>query len=207
MLHDLQTLIGCSIFAADGRIGNVQSFLFDDRSWTVHYLVVDVGSWLTRKNVVLPLTAMEQPDWEKKTFHLRFTKNQMRDSPGLDGEESVSRQQEKAMEEYFGSLASWVDRELGASNIPTGRQYPVKTNQPSHLRSVWNLSDYRVWAVAGELGRVEGFIMDEGSWHIGYLSVRPEKLLSGGPQLVPTNSVESISWADQRIHLFQDPTA
>jgi PRC-barrel domain len=203
MLHDLKTVIGSSVFATDGEIGNVRNLLFDDCTWTIHYLVVDVGSWLTRKDLVLPITAIERPDWEKKAFHLRLTKKQARDSPGVDAEEPVSRQQEIAMKQYFGSLACWVDSGLGASTIPTGRKYPVHTKQDPHLRSIWNLSGYPVWTTDGELGYLESFIMDETSWHLGYLSVRAGDWLSGGSLLVPTNSVESISWADRRIDLYQ----
>jgi uncharacterized protein YrrD len=97
MLHDLKIVIGSSVFATDGEIGNVRNLLFDDRSWTIHYLVVDVGSWLTRKDRVLPITAIERIDWEDKTFHLRLTRKQVGDSPGVEA--PVSRQQEIAMKQ------------------------------------------------------------------------------------------------------------
>jgi hypothetical protein len=177
--------------------------LFDDRSWTIHYLVVDVGSWLTRKDRVLPITAIERIDWEDKRFHLRLTRKQAGDSPGVEAEEPVSRQQEVAMKQYFGRFAYWIDSGLGASTIPTGRKYPVHTEEDPNLRSVWNLSGYPVWTTDGELGYLESFIVDEASWHLGYLSVRAGTWLSGGSLLVPTNSVKSISWADRRIDLDQ----
>ena len=65
MLHDLETLTGSSVIATDGEMGNVRNFLFDDQLWTIHFLVVDVGSWLTWRAAVLAITAVEQPDWVK----------------------------------------------------------------------------------------------------------------------------------------------
>jgi uncharacterized protein YrrD len=62
MLHDLNTLTGFSVIATDGEMGSIRNFLFDDQSRTIRYLVVDVGSWLTRRAVVLAITAVEQPD-------------------------------------------------------------------------------------------------------------------------------------------------
>jgi hypothetical protein len=47
MFHDLETLTGSSVIATDGEMGSIRNFLFDDQSWTIRYLVVDVGSWLT----------------------------------------------------------------------------------------------------------------------------------------------------------------
>ena len=58
MLHDLDTLPGSSVIATDGEIGYIRNFLFDDQSWTIRYLVVDVGGWLTRRAVVLAITAV-----------------------------------------------------------------------------------------------------------------------------------------------------
>jgi hypothetical protein len=89
MLHDLDTLTGSSVIATDGEMGSIRNFLFDDQSWTIRYLVVDVGSWLTRRAVVLAITAVEQPDWVKKTFHVHLTKEQVRHSPDVDTEKPV----------------------------------------------------------------------------------------------------------------------
>jgi len=204
MLHDLNTLTGSSVIATDGEMGSIRNFLFDDQSWTIRYLVVDVGSWLTRRAVVLAITAVEQPDWVKKTFHVHLTKEQVRHSPDVDTEKPVSRQQEIAMQEYFGwpiYWADWADGELGASSTPTGRKYPVHTKGNSHLRSAWDLAGYEVWATDGDIGRVDGFIMDDASWHLGYLDVKAGDWLHNRSVLVPTRWVNSVSWADHRVNL------
>ena len=52
MFHDLETLIESSVIATDGEMGSVRNFLFDEQSWTIRYLVVDVGNWLKRRAVV-----------------------------------------------------------------------------------------------------------------------------------------------------------
>ena len=108
MLHDLKALIGSSVIASNGEIGTVRNFLFDDISWTIHYLVVDVGAWFKRRDVVLAISAVEQPDREKRTINVRLTREQVRDSPDVDTEKPVSRQQAIAMEEYWGKMAYWV---------------------------------------------------------------------------------------------------
>ena len=194
--------MGSSVIAADGEMGRVRNFLFDDISWTIRYLVVDVGTWHQRRNVVLPITTIEQPDWAKRIFHVRLTKEQVRDSPDVDTEKPVSRQQEIAMEEYWGKMAYWVSTHMeGGTLIPTGRKYPVRTKEDPDLRSAWDLIDYEVWATDGEIGRLECLIMDETSWHLGYLDVKAGDWLQGRSVLIPTRWVKSISWADLRINL------
>ena len=67
-------------------------------------------------------------------------------------------------------MAYWVSTHMeGGALIPTGRKYPVRTKEDPDLRSAWDLLDYEVWATDGEVGRLEGLIMDEASWHLGYL--------------------------------------
>jgi len=205
MLHDLETLIGSSVIAADGEMGSVRNFLFDDQSWTIRYLVVDVGSWLTRRAAVLAITLLERPEWTKKTFHVHLTKEQVRHSPDADTEKPVSRQQEIAMKEYLGLPDSLEDSEFGllSSSMPAGREYPLRSHGDSHLRSTSDLAGYKVWARDGEIGHLKGFIMDDASWHLGYLDVKAGDWLHSRSLLVPTPWVKSISWADRRVTLHQ----
>jgi len=203
MLRDLKDLIGSPVAATDGDMGSVRSFLFDDQSWKVRYLVVDVGNWLKRRDVVLPIAALEKPDWTNKTCRAHLTREQVRDSPDVDSEKPVSRQQEIAMRNYFGPLACWVDSEFGLSSIPTGTKYPVHTAEVLHLRSTSAVMGYHVWATDGDFGILEGFVMDEASWHLGYLDVRGGDWLHNRSVLIPTRWVESVSWAEFRIQLHR----
>ena len=202
MLHDLKDIMGSSVIATDGEVGAVCNFLLDDRSWAIQYVVVHVGTWYNRRDVVLPIAAVEQPDWAKRILHARLTKEQVRDSPDVDSEKPVSRQQEIAMEEYWGKMAYWAytQMETGAP-MPTGRKYPVRTKEDPDLRGALNLIDYQVWATDGEIGRLEGFIMDEASWHLGYLDVKAGDWLLSRSILIPTRWIKSVSWASCRVNL------
>ena len=201
MLYELKALIGSPVIATDGETGSVRTFLFDDQSWKVSCLVVDVGGWLKRRDVVLPVAALEQPNWANKTCCARLTRKQLHDSPVLDTEKPVSRQQEIAMREYWGPLACWVNDEIFLSSIPSGAKYPVHTAEDSHLRSTADMLGYEVSATDGAFGILEGFVMDEASWHLGYLDVKSGDWLQNRSVLVPTRWVQSVSWADFRVNL------
>ena len=201
MMYNLNTLIGSPVTATDGEIGHVRTFLFDDQSWKVGYLVVDVGNWLKRKEVVLPITVLERPDWAKKICHAHLTKKQVHDSPEVDAEMPVSRQQEIAMHDYFGPLASWVDSVSGISLMPTGMKYPVHTPEVLHLRSSSAMLGYHVRATDGDFRILEDFVMDEARWHLGYLDVKSGDWLQNRSVLVPTRWVQSVSWAHFVIQL------
>ena len=51
--EDCQSLKGTTIAAKDGEIGSVQDLYFDDLTWTVRYLVVDTGTWLPGRQVLI----------------------------------------------------------------------------------------------------------------------------------------------------------
>ena len=53
MLRSTNKLHGCAIHATDGDLGKVDEFFFDVLNWTIRYLVVDTGTWLTGRRVLL----------------------------------------------------------------------------------------------------------------------------------------------------------
>jgi hypothetical protein len=204
MLRSLEDVIDAPVMAADGDIGKVCSFLFDDQSWMIRYLVVDVKTWLTRRDVVISVSAINKPVWKTKTFRAHLTKKQVRHSPNVDSKKPVSRQQEIAMREHYGWPAWWEDAGYSEStgvSLPAGRKFPVHTKEDPHMRSTQDLIGYEVRAKGDEIGLLESFIMDETSWHIGYLDVKTGDWLHGRSMLVPTRWVVSVSWANHRVNL------
>lgn len=59
MLREINDIYGNSLVATDGKIGHVKDFYFDDESWIVRYLVVDTGSWLSGRQVLLSPQAFD----------------------------------------------------------------------------------------------------------------------------------------------------
>jgi hypothetical protein len=54
MLRSLQSLSNSVILAADGEIGKIEQFLFDDEKWSVRYLVVKTAWLMGRKVLISP---------------------------------------------------------------------------------------------------------------------------------------------------------
>jgi hypothetical protein len=55
MLVKVKTLTGYTLDSLDGEIGKVNEFYFDDKHWTVRYMVADTGNWLSGSNSLLTL--------------------------------------------------------------------------------------------------------------------------------------------------------
>jgi hypothetical protein len=210
MFFILDDLIDSQVIATDGEIGKVRNFFFDDQSWTIRYLVVDVGSWLSRRDVLISVTAIDQPDWQKKIFRVRLTKEQVRHGPDVDSKRPVSRQQEIAMREHFGWPAALehvnaiASLEFPPASFPVGREFPVPGGEDPHLRSFSDIDGYEVWSHYSAMGRLESFVVDEASWHLRFLDVKMGDWLHRRSMLVPTSYVAKISWANHRVNLRQE---
>jgi PRC-barrel domain len=84
VLHRAQKVIGAAIHAVDGEIGTVEDFYFEEDDWTVRYLLVDTGKWLSGKKVLLSPAAVNGP-WTMAEVPVALTRDQVWQSPAFDG--------------------------------------------------------------------------------------------------------------------------
>ena len=85
-------------------------------------------------------------------------------------------------------------------------KYPVPSGEDPHLRSTMHMLGYTVWD-GGDIGRIEGFVMDEADWHIAYLDVQGGGWIDGRSVLLPTELVQSVSWAQFRVYMHHTRAA
>jgi len=69
----------------------------------------------------------------------------------------------------------------------------------SHLRSSEAVIGYGVEAVDGEIGHVEGFVMDDEAWAIRYVEVATRNWWPGQAVLISPDWVERVRWADSKV--------
>src|SRR5204863_7154234 len=103
-LRSAGELEGWTIVATDGEIGEVYEFYLDDESWMIRYLVIDVGSWLTGRRVLIAPTAVTRIVADQKQIEGKRTKEQVRSSADIDTDKPFSRQQETTYLAYDGLL-------------------------------------------------------------------------------------------------------
>ena len=68
MLNKAKTLEGYKLDSIDGDIGKVKDIYFDDKFWTVRYLVVEAGDWITPNQVLISPYALIAVDQEVHGF-------------------------------------------------------------------------------------------------------------------------------------------
>jgi hypothetical protein len=208
MLSKAKTLEGYKLDSLDGEIGKVKEFYFDDRHWTIRYLVIETGTWLADRQVLISPYALATVNNEAKSIAIDLTKKQIEESPALDRHKPVSQQFEKVYylhygyPVYWGGPLSWgpcpyplLDREEW--NIPA----QDKKGWDPHLRSTCAVSGQHIQTLDGELGHVEDFIIDDETWAIRYLIIDTHNWWPGKRVLVSPQWIERVSWAAQKVFI------
>ncbi len=222
MIRSIKELQGYSVHATDGDIGKVEDFYFDDDAWTVRYLVVNTGNWLTGRSVLIAPASFQTADYEQHRIDLSLSQDQIKNSPDIDTHMPVSRQKEEELSRYYGWTMYWAgDRIWGAGLVPgafptvppagAANQAPIETNLApqserssaeagdTHLRSAHEVLGYHIQARDGEIGHVADFLADDQSWRIDYMVVDTSNWLSGREVVVPPTFVKEVDWAKKHM--------
>ncbi len=71
----------------------------------------------------------------------------------------------------------------------------------AHLRSCRAMSGYHLHAIDGDIGHVEGFVIDDESWAIRYLIVNTSDWWLGHQVLIAPSWVADIRWIDATVSI------
>jgi len=219
MIYTLREFEGYSIAASNGPIGSVKDIYFDDDAWIIRYFVVETGSWLNHRRVLLSarnLTAVPTSRW----LSIDATREQVRDGPPVETDLPVSRRRERELFAYYGWAPYWGMSPIGGgidpgaivipptaidapttssaaiANAQTAGRTHTDENDP-HLRSVREVRGYSISARDGSIGKLEDLLVDTDTWDIRALAIDTRKWLPGGRTvLIPPPTVCAVRWSD-----------
>lgn len=220
MLMNFVDLRGYGLHATDGDIGSVRDVYFDERTSKVRYLVVDTGSWLPGRRVLLAPAALGVIDHAGKAIATGLTRRQVKDSPAAETDQPVSRQHEEELHRHYGWDPYWTGAMaygvapywggMGLAAVP-----PVVPEDPIEhdlaeregaergdpaLRSAHEVVGYHVVASDGEIGHVDDLLIDD-DWVIRELVIDTRNWLPGKKVLVGPDRLRSVDWAERHIGL------
>jgi hypothetical protein len=211
MLRNAKDLHGLTIRATDGEIGTVDQVYLEDESWAIRYLTVDTGGWLGGRQVLISPFAVIQADWEAKRLDVALTKEHVQNSPDINTHQPVSRQHEAEYNRYYGYPYYWGGPFLWgpayypggvspASKSPAADQIPSETAD-SHLRCISAITGYYIEATDGELGHLDGLMVDDQAWAIRYIEVATKNWWPGKKVLVSPAWIQRVSWEDSKLYV------
>jgi hypothetical protein len=207
MLHRIQQRYGEKLRATDGEIGNVRDFYFDDKNWTVRYLVADTGRWLTGRLVLISPHAFGHLYPQGKVLLVNLTREQIEKSPSIDEHKPVSRQHEEEFHRYYGYpyyAESWPLWGLAEYPVVVPPPPPTAASQrgvDSHLRSARVVKGYNVEASDGIIGQIADFLIDGRTWALRQIVVASGHWFSGIEIPIPTGKISRISYNESTVYV------
>jgi len=211
MLQQGLAFKGFAVEATDGKIGTVSDFLFDDKTWKLRWLVIDTGTWLRDRRVLIHPSAIDKADIPVQTLLVKLTRDQVEQSPAIATDEPVSMQMEYGLYGYYGVDPLWGGSYYGADATTMPASAPAATvaaalrdtHAPAdpHLRSLAEVTGYTIEATDGDMGHVESFLIDDQSWDIRYLLADTRNWWFGRHVLLSPAAVTSIIWDEHKLKL------
>jgi len=208
MLRSIKQLEGNALGASNGEIGHVKDFYFDDQKWVIRYVVVETGTLLAGRAVLISPYAFGHLHQTEKILRVKLTRKQIENSPSIDKHKPVSRQYEEDYHRYYGWPYYWQGDALwGMSSVPMMELPPTSAPAKSadakgaqhneaaaHLRSANAVNGYHIKTSDGTIGHVCDFMMDDENWAIAQIIVKTGHRFSGKEVQIPTGKVERISY-------------
>lgn len=209
MLRSLSDLRNYALYAIDGKIGSIHDLLFDDKYWTLRYFVVDTGTWLPGRMVLISPVAVGRADWSSQQIRVRLTRDRIREAPAVNADPPVSRQEENRLASFYAWPTYWAMRDPPVIPPQEAAGYREKAHASSngdpHLRSLREVSGYHIVTRDGVQGHLDDLIGEEGSWGIRYVVVDTRNWLPGKRVLLSPKWIDSVDWSQAQV--FVDVTS
>lgn len=216
MIRSIKYINRFSVVAQDGAIGAIDDVYFDDERWAVRYVVVDTGTWLPGRRVLISPLSITQVQWGEQRVLLSISRDQVANSPEIDTHKPVSRQQEAAYLGYMGYPYYWgggalwgatafpmlpTPEQAAEARITAAEEQKQRHRGDSHLRSVSEVTGYHIRATDGELGHIDDVLVDDGNWAVRYFVVDTSNWWFGKQVLVAPNWIAEIDWAQREVNI------
>jgi len=208
MLYRAKTLQGYQLHSRDGEIGEVREFYFDDRHWTIRYLVADTGRWLPGRQVLISPYSLVAVNHEAKDIAVDLTRDEIEGCPSLDSDKPVSRQYETSYRGYYG-MPAYGGGVYSWGEYPFPQRDRTKWSRPGHggelgdpdLRSTHDVTGHHLQATDGEIGHVVDFIIDPETWAIRYLVAGTRNWWPGKKVLISPRWIDRVSWGESKVYV------
>ncbi|WP_426370305.1 PRC-barrel domain-containing protein [Pseudocolwellia sp. HL-MZ7] len=217
MLYSADDLKKCQIQSLDGDLGKIKDLYFDDEAWAIRYLVVTTNNWFFKREALVSPIALEIPDWVNKTMQVNLSQKQIDDSPDISAHKPVSHQQEIKYFGYYGYPIYWGGTGIwGNSLYPAGpmiepdsneappnaaqaKAYAESQHEDPNLRSWENVKGFVVIGSDGEIGHIQGLLIDELTFAVRYVIVRANDWWIGHDILVSPQWFHDMKWSDSSV--------
>ncbi len=208
MLRHATRIIGSAIVSSEGStVGKVHDIFFDEENRTCQHIVADIGHWPGGERVLLPFAAIGEIDENQRRLSVALDKNAVENSPKVSTCVTASEEAQTLLGMFWmwaAPSAPRLPREAAGiidSEATVGEKEEIEREVLSRLRSAEETLGYHIAAPDGDIGHLKDFLVDSATGQIECLAVNTGNWLLQRNVQIPCTALESIHWADRRVHL------
>ncbi len=212
MMWNVKVIKEDTLRARDGTVGGVFDLYFEDRTWTVPYLVVDIGNWLIGRRVLLPSSAIAGEGWLADALPVDLSIEEVQKLPEVDTDVSVSHPHEvrlNVFQQLNRSRRRMPAQGVSSSDfngvsplgggIPSFAELRAMVSGQSAFRSANDVLGYQLHTPDGLFGYVSDFLIDCSSWSIRYIVVDTGRWLRGRCVVLPRGAIAAVNWEEESM--------
>lgn len=209
MLRRASDFTGYTIEATDGMVGHISDILFEDQNWKLRWFVINTGSWLIGRKILIHPNALERPDIRQRAFPVSLTKYQVEASPDLRSDQPVSLQMDQDFSDYYGYSSLWGDGYYGdsgpglfgngMSRVVTEPRVEVSNPGDCQLLSIAATTGFQIHALDGDIGHLDDFLINDESWTIESAVVVTNNWGFGKHVLVSPTDIRATNVPDRYV--------
>lgn len=106
-LRSGREVFGYNVEAQQSRLGHVSDFLIDNQNWKLRYLLVDTGTLLPGKQLLIATEWVDTVDWAASLIELDLTLEQLEQAPAFDPDQPFERAYEEQLWAHYGRRPYW----------------------------------------------------------------------------------------------------
>lgn len=101
-LRSSREVLGYTIQARDGEVGQLDDLIADETTWRLQYLVVDTGGWLPGRKVILAPTWIEDMSFPDASLSIDLERETVQNSPEWDPSQPLDQDYEDRLYTHYG---------------------------------------------------------------------------------------------------------
>jgi hypothetical protein len=105
-LRSVREVLDFTLLTVDGHVGAIKDVFFDDETWALRYLIVQTGSWLLRRRLLVSAGQVRRVDWGAHRVKANQTRKQIEQGREFDADHPPPGDLESALQRRVGGQAS-----------------------------------------------------------------------------------------------------
>lgn len=203
MLLRMHSILGRSVLARDGNNGRVEDFLLDDQTWSLRFLMSDIGGWLRHNQVLIPTLLLGSNTVKGGSVSVELTGAEMQHCFRANDADTLAGRYHFVFEHTTCPQYFWSSTPAGV--VPPAppmdlQKMMADAADGSTLRSVRDLLGFDVVGIDGEtIAAVDDFEVDSVSWTVRKVVMRRGVWPFSRWAAIGPVCVEGVSWVRKSI--------